>query len=195
MPLLGVSSTLLVSLAYGIWLLSEIVGSLLVPAIRGGMAPARRRSGGASGVVILAGLLASFVLLGLFRPLGWATLPVVYVDAGVLLMLTGIAIRQWSIAVLGRFFSTSLRIVDHHELVEAGPYRWVRHPSYTGIVVSMVGAGLASGAWEAVPLVLVVAALIFGYRIRSEERLLLDELAPAYAAYRERTWRLVPYLI
>jgi protein-S-isoprenylcysteine O-methyltransferase Ste14 len=145
--------------------------------------------------VILLAILVALLSLRIYDSLGWATLPAADIELGLLLMLVGIAVRQWAIAVLGRFFSPRVRVLDDHRVVAAGPYRWVRHPSYTGAILTMAGAGLAGGSWEGLLTMLLLAALAFGWRIRVEERFLLEQLGPAYADYRARTKRLLPFLL
>jgi len=184
----------LVTLAFLLWLVSELVGAGLLPILRRGPGTATRRAGASSGLLILLAILTALVSLRVYAALGWATLPVAYVELGLLLMLVGIAVRQWAIAVLGQFFSPRVRVLEEHRVVESGPYRWVRHPSYTGAILTMAGAGLAGGSWEGLATMLLLAGLAFGWRIRVEERFLVDQLGPAYAAYRARTKRLLPFL-
>lgn len=82
--------------------------------------------------------------------------------ASLVLMVAGIAFRQWAVFVLGRFFTVDARVPDHQTVVERGPYRWVRHPAYTGLVLTFVGIGLALENWAALALLIVVpiAALV-----------------------------------
>ncbi|HEV2448924.1 MAG TPA: isoprenylcysteine carboxylmethyltransferase family protein [Thermoplasmata archaeon] len=184
----------LVSLAFLAWFLSEVIGAGLVPVLRRGGGSTTRRAGRSSGGAILLGILIAVVGLQVYSRLGWDTFSVGLIELGLLLMLAGIAIRQWAIAVLGRFFSPRVRVLEEHQVVERGPYRYVRHPSYTGAMLTMIGAGIASGSWEGLLTMLGVAAVVFGYRIRVEERFLLEELGPEYAGYRRRTKRLLPFL-
>jgi protein-S-isoprenylcysteine O-methyltransferase Ste14 len=74
--------------------------------------------------------------------------------AGLVLMVAGIAIRQWAVFVLGRFFTVDVRVHDHQTVVERGPYRWVRHPAYTGLILTFVGIGLALENWAALALLI-----------------------------------------
>jgi protein-S-isoprenylcysteine O-methyltransferase Ste14 len=94
--------------------------------------------------------------------------------------------------VLGRAFTVEVRVRDGQEIVDRGPYRAVRHPSYTGLLLVYLGAGLALGDWLAVILVVVppVAAVVF--RIRIEERALLAGLGDAYRRYATGRKRLAP---
>ena len=114
---------------------------------------------------------------------------------GIFLMFLGVLVRQWAIAILGRFFSLTVQIVEDHKVVEKGPYRLVRHPSYTGVLVTFIGLGLAVQSGGALLVLLVVFGVSFGYRMLVEERTLLSELGPDYASYMKRTKRLIPFLI
>ena len=64
---------------------------------------------------------------------------------GLVLMWSGIVVRQWAIALLGRFFTVDVRVQSGQTVVDGGPYRWVRHPSYSGMILTLVGIGLALG--------------------------------------------------
>jgi protein-S-isoprenylcysteine O-methyltransferase Ste14 len=94
--------------------------------------------------------------------------------------------------VLGRFFTVDVRIHPNQTVVDRGPYRWVRHPTYTGLVLFFVGVGLAVSNWAS----LVVLALVptFGLlvRIHSEERALLVGLREDYRRYAATHRRLFP---
>jgi protein-S-isoprenylcysteine O-methyltransferase Ste14 len=114
---------------------------------------------------------------------------------GIILMLLGIAIRQWAIAVLGRFFSLNVQVVEDHRVVDKGPYRLIRHPAYTGLLITFIGISLAVQSLGALLVLLAVFTVSFGYRIRVEEKTLLSELGENYASYMKRTKRLIPYLV
>ena len=109
-------------------------------------------------------------------------------------MVLGIVIRQWAIAVLGRFFSRTVAVQEKQTVVEAGPYRYVRRPSYTGALVFFVGFGLALQSWGAVLALVPIFAVVYGYRMYIEEKLLIAELGEAYISYSHRTKRLIPYV-
>jgi protein-S-isoprenylcysteine O-methyltransferase len=106
----------------------------------------------------------------------------------------GCALRAWSVLVLGRFFTVDVAIHAGHELVARGPYRVLRHPSYTGALLIFFGLGLQLHSWPAL-LVLVLPLLgVFLRRIQVEERALAQHFGAAWTAHCERTWRLVPGL-
>lgn len=110
---------------------------------------------------------------------------------GVALFLVGGALRLWPVFALGSRFSGLVAIQPGHTLVTGGIYRWVRHPSYLGLLLTMLGWGLAFRAGVGILLTaLIVPPLIA--RIRAEERLLASQFGDEYVAYRSRTARLIP---
>ena len=109
-------------------------------------------------------------------------------------MLTGIALRQYSMKVLGQFFTFDVAIHAGHSLVELGPYRYIRHPSYSGGLITMFGFGLALGNWAALVFALLALAIAYTYRISVEEAALVTALGDSYKQYVSRTWRLIPFL-
>ena len=115
--------------------------------------------------------------------------------AGIFLMFFGVLVRQYAIAILGRFFSLSVQIAEDHKVVDKGPYRLVRHPSYTGILITFIGMGLAVQSLGAVLVLLLFFGISFGYRMSVEERTLLSGLGSDYASYMKRTKRIIPFII
>ncbi|SDD12159.1 Protein-S-isoprenylcysteine O-methyltransferase Ste14 [Cupriavidus sp. YR651] len=112
---------------------------------------------------------------------------------GVALFAIGGALRLWPVFVLGNRFSGLVAIQPGHRLMTTGPYRLVRNPSYLGLLVNALGWALAFRSGVGVILALLMLPPLIA-RMHSEERLLLDEFGTEYADYRDRTWRLVPYL-
>ena len=111
---------------------------------------------------------------------------------GLTLMCAGIALRQWAIVLLGQFFTVDVRVHAGQTVVEWGPYRWLRHPSYTGMLVTFVGIGLALGNWAALTLLVVVPTAGLIVRIRAEERALVDGLGEPYRRFIATRARLIP---
>jgi protein-S-isoprenylcysteine O-methyltransferase Ste14 len=113
--------------------------------------------------------------------------------AGVVTQASGIALRTWSMRVLGASYTRTLRTAANQRVVESGPYRLVRHPGYSGSLLSWMGFALTS---RSLPVVILVGALLgrnYRRRILAEERLLRREL-PGYADYCGRTKRLIPFV-
>jgi protein-S-isoprenylcysteine O-methyltransferase Ste14 len=180
---------------YFVWIASELFGAILIPRLRGrGVATRVKRDRG-SKILILFTIWVSISVAFIFGYGGIGPLPDWAFYPGIFLMLLGVLVRQWAIAVLGRFFSPSVRILEDHRVVEKGPYRLVRHPSYTGILITFIGLALAVQSWGALLVLLIFFSFSFGYRMRVEEKALLSELGESYASYMTRTKRLIPYLI
>lgn len=116
------------------------------------------------------------------------------VIAGLSLMWAGFALRVWAILTLGRFFQVMVLVQDHHKVIDTGPYRLLRHPSYLAMIAIQTGIGLAEGDWASIALMFTITTVAFSVRIKVEERALLAALGEDYAAYAQRTARLVPGL-
>lgn len=113
---------------------------------------------------------------------------------GLALMLAGLAFRFYAMSVLGKFFTYQVAVQSGQTVVQTGPYRYLRHPSYTGALITLLGLGLALGNWAAVLALLACMGAAYAYRISVEERALLEALGEPYRSYSQRTWRLVPFL-
>ena len=114
--------------------------------------------------------------------------------AGAAVALAGIALRIWSIATLGRYFTYVVKVSGDQPVVETGPYRLLRHPSYAGGLLTGIGIGL-SLRFALAPLIIGVTHLL-GYSIRMavEERALAEGIGEPYRAYMARTKRLIPFV-
>lgn len=167
---------------------------MLIPRLRQRGATRVRRDRGSGALVILTVFFSIYIAFTLGYQDVWM-LPDWAFEVGIFLMILGVAVRQWAIAVLGRFFSLTVKVAEDHTVVDRGPYRLIRHPSYTGVLITFIGLGLAVQSAAAVLLLLAVFSLSYGYRMRVEERTLQTELGQDYAAYMKRTKRLIPYLI
>lgn len=113
---------------------------------------------------------------------------------GICLMLSGTALRWYSARILGKYFTFDVAVHGGQALIEAGPYRYIRHPSYTGALLTLLGFGLALGNWAGLIAVLSCMGVAYAYRIPIEEAALSAVLGDSYKRYVRRTWRLVPFL-
>jgi protein-S-isoprenylcysteine O-methyltransferase Ste14 len=113
---------------------------------------------------------------------------------GICLMLLGITLRWYSAALLGKYFTFDVAIQSGQVLVEVGPYRYIRHPSYSGALLTLLGFGLALGNWAGLAANLSCMGFAYAYRIAVEEAALASALGEVYKQYMRRTWRLVPFL-
>jgi protein-S-isoprenylcysteine O-methyltransferase Ste14 len=114
--------------------------------------------------------------------------------AGAALVVAGVGLRVWAIRELGRFFTYAVLVHEGQRVVESGPYRRVRHPSYTGLLAGMLGVGLMLGTWLSVAVAFVPSLAGFTGRLLAEERVLAVELGEPYRDYMRRTRRLLPWV-
>jgi protein-S-isoprenylcysteine O-methyltransferase len=111
---------------------------------------------------------------------------------GVVLFLAGLVLRWYSIIHLGRFFTVNVAIAADHRLIDTGPYRFVRHPSYTGALLAFLGLGLCLDNWASLVVMIIPVVLVFLRRMQVEEAALLQGLGEPYRSYMSRTKRLIP---
>jgi protein-S-isoprenylcysteine O-methyltransferase Ste14 len=112
--------------------------------------------------------------------------------AGMMILLGGLVLRGWSIKTLGDYFTGVVMVSPDQQVITGGPYRVLRHPSYTGFLLACAGVGLASANWVALGawVLLPLAAVL--WRIHAEENALLATLGDRYRAYAGQHKRLVP---
>ena len=173
---------------------SEVFGAALVPQRRRRSATRVKRDRG-SRVLITFAIVVSMLIAFYFGYANVGELPNWIFYVGIFLMFLGVLVRQYAIAILGRFFSLSVQIAEDQKVVDKGPYRLVRHPSYTGVLITSIGLGLAVQSLGALLVLLLFFGISFGYRMYVEERTLLSALGQDYASYMKKTKRLVPFII
>jgi protein-S-isoprenylcysteine O-methyltransferase len=113
---------------------------------------------------------------------------------GLCLFVGGIVLRWYSIIHLGRFFTVNVAIASGHRLIDSGPYRFLRHPSYTGALLAFVGYGLCLRNVFAFLLLVVPVTIAFMWRIHVEEQALVGALGDEYRNFAARTKRLIPFV-
>lgn len=117
-------------------------------------------------------------------------IPVLPVNiAGLILAALGIALAIWARLHLGRNWGMPMAVKEHPELVTSGPYRWLRNPIYTGILLALLGSSFMDWWWA---VVFACAAAYFIFAARAEEKLMLAQFPDTYPAYKARTWALIP---
>ena len=121
--------------------------------------------------------------------------PAVLADwIGLVLLWGGISLRLWSFHALGRYFTYTVQTSSDQPVIVDGPYRVIRHPSYAGLLLIFMAVGLFIGNW--LSLVCLTAAITVGlvFRIRVEERALMEDLGESYRDYAATHERLVPFI-
>jgi protein-S-isoprenylcysteine O-methyltransferase Ste14 len=179
--------------AFASWILPEVIAWRVK---RSADSTKARDRGSLTFIAILwwAGIAIDFSF-SLFLPqaaLLWMRVTLFFV--GICMMLLGSALRWYSATILGKYFTFDVAIQTGQILIEAGPYRYVRHPSYSGALLTLLGFGLALGNWAGLTAALFCLGSAYAYRIPVEEAALASVLGDAYAQYRKRTTRLVPFL-
>jgi protein-S-isoprenylcysteine O-methyltransferase Ste14 len=111
---------------------------------------------------------------------------------GLIFMWLGLAIRVWAVASLGASFRTTVEVDPGQSVVTTGPYARIRHPSYTGLVLVLLGLGLALGDWRSLALCALLPLPALLWRIRVEEAELTRVLGDSYRNYERQTHRLIP---
>ncbi len=161
--------------------------------------PVRQREPLASRLVFLAQALLTAVLLAGQRWPGW--LGVELIRGGwtryriaVAVVLIGLALSIWARRELGANWSGSVTVKEGHEFVQSGPYRCIRHPIYTGILLMMLGTALASGQVHAL-LAFPIALTALMIKSHVEERWMVSEFGARYAEYRNHSWALIPFAL
>ncbi len=113
---------------------------------------------------------------------------------GLTMIITGLALRIWSILSLGKHFTATVRLHNEHELMQNGPYAILRHPSYTGAFFAITGVAFFLNAAISIFISIVVMFIAYYIRIKTEEKLLTSYFGDAYIAYSKNKKKLFPYV-
>lgn len=149
--------------------------------------------------VILAGMwVALLIAYPLAFVKAWAfpqrwQLPLFVV--GVLLIVLGSLLRRYCWRTLGEYFTGDVKAKPDQPVITTGPYRWVRHPSYTAGMIMFIGIGLALGSWFSFALLTIATIATYSYRVAVEERVLLDTIGEPYGSYMKERKRFIPYIV
>lgn len=183
-----------------VWLGSEVFHAM-------GVITRHARSGEGVGSVRQDRLSGPALILGIALAIGLGIRAAVFVPEaaitifrpelfglGLALAVAGIAFRWYAIARLGRFFETRVTVKADQVVVDTGPYRLVRHPSYTGALLTLFGVLLSATNWLSLACFLL-ALPGFAYRIAVEENALANGIGQPYRDYMRRTKRLIPYVL
>lgn len=165
----------------------------------------RRRSGGGEtsrddGTLrLLHGVIGGSVFLAVAAAYtGWLRWPHAWEAplqwTGLLLMAGGLLLRWVSVRTLERWFTVDVAVREDQRLIQHGPYRWLRHPSYTGALMLFLGMGLALGNALSLVVLMLPVPLAFLRRIHVEEAALAAHFGEAWTAHARRTWRLLPFV-
>jgi protein-S-isoprenylcysteine O-methyltransferase Ste14 len=113
---------------------------------------------------------------------------------GLCIMLLGFALRIWSVVTLGASFRTTVETHTDQRVVRRGPYRLLRHPSYSGLLLMCVGYGIAVQNWLSLAFAVILPLAALLYRIRIEEAALVSSIGSDYVEYQRKTRKLIPWV-
>ena len=135
----------------------------------------------------------AYLAIGILASWRWLFYP------GLVIWVGGWLFTCWPILILGRFASRSsfsqVQILSDHKVVEKGPYKFIRHPIYTGTLVAFIGLGLALLSWVVLLYVLTVGSIGILVLIHFEESFMVSELGDQYIQYKGRTTKcLIPFI-
>jgi protein-S-isoprenylcysteine O-methyltransferase Ste14 len=174
------SAIFLVWIAFWIyWLLS---------AVSAKQGSGRKRTRPPGLIIIILG----FVLLRVFRGNSLAVHSLALQVIGVILFLAGLGLAVWARVYLGRNWGMPMTEKDEPELVTSGPYHFVRHPIYSGILLATFGTAIATDVYWLIAL--AVIGLYFVYSATVEEKILTASFPTAYPSYRAKTKMLIPFV-
>lgn len=144
-----------------------------------------------TGAATLFAYPLAFVRAGSF-PESWH--PTLFI-AGVLMVILGSVLRRYCWRTLGEYFTGDVRVRRGQPVIRSGPYRLVRHPSYTAGMMMYIGTGLALGSWLSLGLLTIATIATYSYRVAVEERALLETIGEPYGAYMRERKRFIPYVV
>jgi protein-S-isoprenylcysteine O-methyltransferase Ste14 len=181
---------LLFYIVYGLWFLSEVI---LNRVLRSGKED-QQASGKHSLTYLWVTIMAAVIIsANIGERTNFRLLRTGYLGyIGLAVLIAGMVFRFVAIASLGRFFTVDVAIRKDHTLKKDGLYKYIRHPSYTGSLLSFLGYGISLNNWLALVTVMVPVTAAFLYRIKVEEGMLVQQFGVAYEEYRKGTYRLIP---
>ena len=123
-----------------------------------------------------------------------ASMPIWLFWTGIVIAFFGVFFRLYSVWTLRKYFTLIVQVSSEQKLIRNGPYKYLRHPSYTGSILTLLGISLAFRSPLGVIMTLIITSIIYGYRIKIEEKALEKNFISQYKDYKSQTWRIVPYI-
>ncbi len=183
---------LIFNIIWIIWALSEV---LLTIIVRSGKNDKKGHDKGTLALIWIVIILSIFS--GIYISNNWRItisnsnfLPYI----GIAIIVTGMIIRFYAIWTLGRLFTVNVTIREGHTIKKDGMYRIVRHPSYSGSLLSFAGFGISLNNWISLFTIVIPVAIAFIYRIKIEEKLLIAQFGEDYLDYKKNTYFLIPWI-
>jgi protein-S-isoprenylcysteine O-methyltransferase Ste14 len=185
-------------IAMGLWLGSEIAITI---TRRGKGLVKEERRGKATNALILSVSMASIVVatfvgfLAKFMDIRWLYSPVSLIsDIGLGLIVVGVVIRCAAVLTLRENFTVDVAIVENHTLVKTGIFRLIRHPSYLGALLCLLGLGISYVNWLSIIILIIPNCFTIFIRMNEEEKVLVERFGDEYRKYMTDTKRLIPFV-
>jgi protein-S-isoprenylcysteine O-methyltransferase Ste14 len=178
-----------------VWFFLEFIQLFIIPSVRRRKAIKKERK---STIILILGIALNVFFIEFlafytyYSGIGYLG-NTLYIGLG--LVILGIIIRQYSIYILGKYFSPHVEIQKEHKLIEKGLYKYIRHPSYLGSILSLTGLSIAFESLLSLIFSLILSSIFYGYRINVEEKELIKIFGNGYLNYIKRTKKLIPFLI
>ena len=171
------------------WFLSEILINLLTRSKKYDAKSQDRNSLSLIWIVIALSITA-----GVYFAFSHPEFNAIKYAIGIFLMIIGIALRIITVFSLKSYFTADVAIHHDHKLKTDGVFKIIRHPSYSGSLLTFLGLGLTLGNWISLLIVFLPVLGVFLYRINIEEKALMNNFKGEYVDYQKRTWKLVPFV-
>jgi protein-S-isoprenylcysteine O-methyltransferase Ste14 len=180
-------ATIVFMFLLSLWILSEFINSLWSKK----NSQTTNKDKGSYKIVVAASYVALFIVF-LLRTFNIGVFSGSFQYVGFILIVVGILLREWAIYLLGHCFTTRVQVHEETKLVTQGPYKYIRHPAYTGILLTFAGIPLAVGTWLGIIIAFIVKWIAIEYRISVEEEALKEAFGSEYEEYKKSTWKLFP---
>ena len=179
-------------IVWSIWFISEILLNII---LRSGKNDKKDKDKGTIRIIWISIAIANTlgILFSIFFRIPISNLLIVPYY-GLILIVVGMIIRFISIWSLGKFFTVDVTIRENHTIKKDGIYRIIRHPSYSGSILSFIGFGITLNNWMSLIIITVLITYAMLNRIKIEESALIDQFGEDYLIYMKNTCRIIPWI-
>ncbi|KAJ52694.1 protein-S-isoprenylcysteine O-methyltransferase Ste14 [Clostridium tetanomorphum] len=144
--------------------------------------------------LIVLGFCSIIALNPICRRIFSNLLPIWCFWIGTIFIMLGVFLRAYSIYTLGKFFTLSVQVNSEQKIIQIGPYKYLRHPSYSGSILSLIGTSLCFRSIMGIIVTLTIIAIIYGNRIAIEEKILENSFGTIYKEYERNTSKIIPFI-
>lgn len=146
-------------------------------------------------LIIISGSIAVIIFNLFCRKNDWFLIPKLAFWIGIIIIIAGIVLRLYSVITLGKYFTVTVQVNSNQKIIQTGPYKYIRHPAYSGSILSLIGITLTFRSIIGIIGTLIIIAVIYGYRIKIEEKILENNFKTSYEEYKQHTKRIIPFIL